>query len=65
MEGVTIIRDETTNKRYAKIDIALLDHADAEELMDLIDVIIAESRADEETLTSEEVTDHLKKIGKL
>ncbi len=43
----------------------LLDHADAEEVMDLIDVIVAESRAGEETMTSEEVTAHLKKLGKL
>ena len=65
MEGVTIIKDETTNKRYAQIDIELLDHADAEEIMDLIDVIVAESRANEPTMSLAEVTEHLKKLGKL
>ena len=65
MQGVTIIKDETTNKRYAQIDIELLDHADAEEIMDLIDVIVAESRANEPTMSLAEVTEHLKKLGKL
>ena len=65
MEGVTIIKDETTNKRYAQIDIELLDHADAEEIMDLIDVIVAESRVNEPTMSLAEVTEHLKKLGKL
>jgi hypothetical protein len=65
MEGVTILRDETSNKRYVQIDLELITNHDGEEILDLIDVIIAESRKDEETVTLEEVTADLKRLGKL
>jgi len=65
MEGVTILKDETSNKRYVQIDLELITNHDSEEILDLIDVIIAESRKDEETVTLEEVTADLKRLGKL
>ena len=65
MEGVTILKDETSNKRYVQIDLELINNHDSEEILDLIDVIIAESRKDEETVTLEEVTADLKRLGKL
>ena len=65
MEGVTILKDETLNKRYVQIDLDLINNHDSEEILDLIDVIIAESRKGEETFTLEEVTEELKRLGKL
>ena len=65
MEGVTIIKDETTNKRYAQIDLEILGQTDSEELMDLIETIIAESRKDDELISNEEATKYLQQIGKL
>ena len=65
MEGVTILKDETLNKRYVQIDLELINNHDSEEILDLIDVIIAESRKDEDTVTLEELTEELKRAGKL
>jgi hypothetical protein len=65
MEGLTILKDEVSNKRYAQIDLELIHNYDNEEILDLIDIIIAESRKDEETVTLEEVTADLKRLGKL
>ena len=65
MEGVTILKDETSHKRYVQIDLELINNSDNEEILDLIDIIIAESRKDEETVTIEEVTADLKRQGKL
>ncbi|MBC8173867.1 MAG: hypothetical protein H7X71_08180 [Chitinophagales bacterium] len=63
MEGVTIIKDETHNKRYVQIDMELLE--DNESVEDLIDVLIIHMRKDEETYTLEEVEEALRKSGKL
>lgn len=64
MKGVTFIKDETHNKRFVQIDIDELDqHQD--EVEDLLDVIIARSRKDDEEISWEELKKQLKTEGKL
>ncbi len=60
MKGVSIIRDETRRKRYVQIDISLIEK-DPELVEDVLDVIIAESRRNEPTITLEEFERRLKK----
>ena len=64
MKGVTFITDETHKKRFVQIDLKALGKYD-KHLEDLFDVIIAESRKDEEKIPIEEVKRQLKKAGKL
>ncbi|MDH5475729.1 MAG: hypothetical protein OEX22_08580 [Cyclobacteriaceae bacterium] len=64
MKGVTFITDETHNKRFVQIDIDQLEkHQNKVE--DLLDVIIAESRKDDDEISWEEVKEQLKASGKL
>ena len=65
MEGVTIIKDETHNKRYIQIELETAAQMSTEEIEDLFDAAIAESRKGEETITLEELEAELKKVGKL
>jgi hypothetical protein len=63
MEGVTIIKDETHNKRYIQIELETAAKMSTEELEDLFDAAIAESRMDDETVPFEEVVANLKAKG--
>ncbi len=64
MKGVTFITDETHKKRFVQIELnAIKKHEEI--LQDIFDVIIAESRKDEEKIPLEEVKRQLKKAGKL
>jgi len=64
MKGVTFITDETHNKRFVQIDLDKLEkHQD--EIEDLLDVIVAESRKGEEEISWEELKKQLKAEGKL
>ena len=64
MKGVTILRDEKTNNKI--IQISLKDVAkNPEEFEDLMDVLIAESRKDEKSVSFDLVKKQLKKAGKL
>ena len=64
MKGVTFITDETHNKRFVQIDLKELEkHEHAIE--DLLDVIIAESRKDDEVVSWETIKAELKAAGKL
>jgi len=60
MKGITFIKDETHNKRLVQIDLDTLEKYE-EKMEDLFDVIIAESRKDEENVSWEKVKKQLKK----
>ena len=64
MKGISIIHDTTNNKRYAQIDIETLEEHQ-EEIEDLIDVIIAESRKGDERIPLEDVIKELEEKGNL
>ena len=64
MKGITLIKDETHNKRFVQIDVDTLQKFE-ERVEDLLDAIIAESRKDEKIVSWETVKKELKKKGKL
>jgi hypothetical protein len=64
MKGVSYVTDESNKKLAVQIDIKLLEKYD-DEMEDLIDGIIAESRKAEERRPLNEVIKTLKKKGKL
>lgn len=63
MKVVTFIKDETRNKRFVQIDLDTIEKH-MESIEDLFDVIIAESRKDEETVNWEDVKKQLQKKKK-
>jgi hypothetical protein len=64
MKGVKYLTDETNKKIAVQIDLKLLEKYD-EEMEDLIDGIIAESRKQEPRKPLAEVIKNLKKQNKL
>lgn len=64
MKGVTFITDETHNKRFVQIDLEQLEKHQ-NKIEDLLDVIIAESRKDDEEMSWEDVKAQLKASGRL
>ncbi len=64
MKGVTYITDDKNRKKAVVIEMKTLTHYD-EQIEDLFDVIIAESRKDEPTVAWEDIKARLKKKGKL
>ncbi len=64
MKGVSYVTDESNKKLAVQIDIKLLEKYD-DEMEDLIDGVIAESRKAEERRPLNEVIKTLKKKGKL
>jgi hypothetical protein len=64
MKGVSYVTDDKNKKIAVQIDLKLLQKFD-EEVEDLIDGIIAESRKDEERIPLKEVITQLKKKGKV
>jgi hypothetical protein len=64
MKGITFITDETHNKRFVQIDMERLEKHQGE-IEDLLDVIIAESRKNDEEISWEDVKKQLKAEGKL
>ena len=64
MKGVSYITDDKNRKKAVVIEMKTLVQYD-EQIEDLFDVIIAESRAEEPTVAWEEVKMKLKKKGKL
>lgn len=64
MKGVNYITDKNNNKTAVVIDMKTLQQYD-DKLEDLLDVLIAESRAAEPTVSWEKVKKNLKKKGKL
>jgi hypothetical protein len=64
MKGVTYVTDDKNRKVAVQIELKLLEKYD-EEIEDLIDGIIAESRKTEERVPLEKVIKGLKRKGKL
>ena len=64
MEVITILKDETNNRRLMQIDLNEL-AKDKELLEDIYDIIAIELRKEEETIPWEEVKKQLKAEGKL
>jgi len=64
MKGVTFITDETHNKHFVQIDLDELEKHQSK-IEDLLDIIIAQSRKDDDEISWEEVKTQLKASGKL
>ena len=64
MKGVSYITDGRNRKTAVVIDLKTLEKYD-DQIEDLFDVIMAESRKDEPSVSWEEVKKTLKKRGKL
>lgn len=64
MKGVNYVTDDKNRKVAVQIELKLLEKYD-EEIEDLIDGIIAESRKNEERVPLDKVIKGLKKKGKL
>ncbi|MBL4657201.1 MAG: hypothetical protein JKX73_04315 [Flavobacteriales bacterium] len=64
MKGVTFITDETHNKRFVQIDLDRLEKYQ-DEIEDLLDVIVAESRKEEDEVSWEDLKKQLQAEGKL
>lgn len=64
MKGVKYVTDENNNKVAVQIEMKVLEKYD-DEIEDLLDGIIAESKKDEERIPLSKVISNLKKKGKL
>ena len=64
MKGISYITDSKNKRKAVVINYDLLKNHESE-LEDLLDVLIAESRRDEESIPFETVLKSLKKKGKL
>jgi len=64
MKGISYITDEKNHKKAVVIDLKLIEERD-EEVHEFIDVLVAESRKDDELISWEAAKKHLKKKGKL
>ena len=64
MKGVSYLTDDKNNRKAVVIELKTIE-AYQEDLEDLLDGIIAESRRDEPKVSWEEVKKNLKKKGKL
>jgi hypothetical protein len=64
MKGVSYITDNKNRKTAVVIDLKTLEKFD-DQIEDLFDVIISESRKDEPTVSWEQVKKNLQKKGKL
>lgn len=64
MKGITFIKDTTHNKQFVQIELTRLDELE-ENWNDLLDVIIAEMRKDDEKIDLEDFKQELRNEGKL
>ncbi len=64
MKGVTIIKDETNNKRFVQIGLEELEQHQGK-VEELLDIVIAESRHDDEEVSWADLKLQLKEAGKL
>jgi hypothetical protein len=64
MKGVTILKDEKSNKKILQADISEI-AKNPSKFEDLVDVIIAEARSDEKKISWEAAKRQLKKSGKI
>jgi hypothetical protein len=64
MKGITFITDETHKKRFVQIDLERIEK-DRMKVEELLDIIIAESRKDDEEVSWDEIKEQLKLSEKL
>lgn len=64
MKGVSFVTDDKNRRKAVIIDLKTIEQHQ-EEIEDLLDVIVAESRKDEPKRSWEDVKKSLKKKGKL
>ncbi|MES2703078.1 MAG: hypothetical protein V4649_10585 [Bacteroidota bacterium] len=65
MKGVSFITDETHHKRYVQLDLEEVATINDAQLEDLLDVIIAEARKNDEKITLDELGQQLRDEGLL
>ena len=65
MSPLTFITDETHKRRYVQIDLAEIAEINCEQLEDIMDIIIAEARKDDQKITLEELEEQLMAEGRL
>lgn len=65
MKNVAFVTDRKTKDRYAKISLKKVAKISDEELEDLMDVIVAEARKNDEKISITELEKQLIKDGKL
>jgi hypothetical protein len=65
MDTLVFIKDETHKRRYVQIDLDRIANANNEEIEEIIDIVIAEARKDEEKITIEELEQQLKAEGRI
>ena len=63
MRGITFITDETNNKRFVQIDLETISKGE-EQIEEIIDIIIAESRKNEKEFSWDEVKKMIRKKKK-
>ncbi|HZV69484.1 MAG TPA: hypothetical protein VFG10_08070 [Saprospiraceae bacterium] len=61
MDGILYVVDEQNKRKFVQIDLDM--HGELWE--DFYDILIADSRKDEESISFDHVKDELKKYGKL
>ena len=64
MKGINFITDSKNQKVAVQIDLKRLEESQGE-IEELLDIIIAESRKDDQEVAWEEIKKELKKEGKL
>ncbi|RUA35168.1 MAG: hypothetical protein DSY77_03125 [Bacteroidetes bacterium] len=64
MDGVTFLTDETNKRRFVQIDLEQLE-LHQNKIEDLLDVVIAESRKNDEEISWDDLKSQLKSEGKL
>lgn len=64
MKGITIFKDEKSNRRFLQVDIKEVAKR-PNEFEDLMDVLVAEARKDEKEIGWESVKKQLRRKGKL
>jgi hypothetical protein len=65
MSTLTFITDETHKRRYVQIDLAEVAEINDEQLEDIMDIIIAEARKDDQKISLEELEKQLRAEGRL
>ena len=64
MKGISYITDEANKRKSLVIDLKAIENH-GEEIHEFIDVLVAESRRNDETISWEDAKKHLKAKGKL
>lgn len=65
MKNVSFLVDEATKTKYAQINLKKVAKYTDEELEELMDVLVAEARKDDEKISLRQLEKDIKKAGKL